>query len=159
MKISTPGSLGTIRRQFYKIDFIENHQFNDDLKNFDDNDIFIVNRADLSAYLLTTLGIGSVLGLRFYQGSGSTLAAPRIDETFLIQIINGSNIHYIAWHQGELKKTIYSDYWDETRYTIGAIFQIWENPAEVDYSNLWNQTNSPISGSIQVQDITSKVIR
>lgn len=156
-KVSLRGSYGTIRRQYYDIAFDPQTVIDDDLKNFDDLDRLVVNRSDLST-VLTAISASRVKGYAWFESGGTTRKYPRIDESFLFLATSGSNTHVLAYHKGEIRKTIFSDYWPTTLYTVGLCFQIWEFPEEVAYRNIYNVTDSPIEGGFSVQDLTSKVV-
>jgi hypothetical protein len=157
IKRSIRGSFGTIRRQYYNIKFLDNHKLADELKNFDDLDRLVVYRPDLKTYT-DSISAVKIKGYTWFDTAGTVKKYPRIDESFLILATYGTNTHVLGYHKGELRSTIYSDYYPTALYTVVMAFQIWEMPEEVEYMNMWNLDDSPISGSVQVQDITSKVV-
>lgn len=151
------GTYGTIKRNYYNLQFQDNHVMDDSLKYFDDNDMILADRTDLLTSLVTGASAATFTNL-IPVNAGNTEIDFRADESFLLLLTSAEHSAIIAYHKGEWMQTLLSDHFTDVEYTPAAAFQIWEMPEEVSYRNVWDIDNSPIDGSITVQDITSKVV-
>jgi len=158
---SIRGFLGTIKRNFYYLQFDPVFQITDSLKYNDDNDLMLVWRSDLETELSSTYLIAKIKNYQFYKTDGTTLISTyRNAESFLmlVQRDSTSAYTYMAWHKGEIWSTIYGETWLDSLYTIVRCFHILEFPEEVSFKNLYNYTNSPMEATYLMQDATSKVV-
>lgn len=159
---SIRGYLGTIKRNYYQLNFNPQNTISDTLKYNDDNDLLVWYRDDIEADL-TSASIAKIKNLTYYQTDGVTAVTTfRDSESYLIIAERDSTAGtygIFGYHKGQLYPTAYSEIWDNELYTIKRVINILEYPEEVTYSNLYNIANSPIEASYLMQDQTSKVIR
>lgn len=158
---SIRGPLGTIKRNYYNIQFDAIFSISDSLKYNDDGDLMLVWRDALETEFTTDL-IAKIKNYQFYKSDGTTLVSTyRNAESFLIlaQRVSDSSYTVFAWHKGMIWATIYGEVWRDSLYTIIRCFQIWEHPEEVSLLNLYTMTDSPVEATYLMQDATSKVVR
>lgn len=155
------GILGTVKRNYYSINFRKNTVIDDSLKNFDDMDYFLVWRKDLEAEFTN-------FGTDVYTDGYNIIYNNAIvnytnDESLLILIEDTSNqygYNVVAYHKGKINTTVFGqNLIIGSTYKMKRIFQIFEFPEEVSVSNAYNIDDAPLDASITVQDITSKVVR
>jgi hypothetical protein len=155
---------GDIKTQFYSLSFQDNRKIDDSLKYFDDTDYFILWRKDIEdgeGDLFSFLNSGNAWVLyQNYIVSGS-IYPYRNDESFLFWAKTSGGVEAVlAWHKGRIYSTAFSEYYPHLVYVPIRCFNILEIPEEVSgIQNTWTYQDAPLSGSITLRDITSKVVR
>ncbi len=156
------GTLGTIKRQYYNVQFSQNLQIDPAFKYFDDNDLLIIKRTQEETELTptnTAINAKRIRGLHFFESDGITEYTYRNDENFLcLGEKSGGDRCIFAFYKGEIRPTIFSDIYSNETYWIVACFQIWRPPTDVSVRNLLIMPDGPLTGNLLYEDLTSTVV-
>lgn len=152
-------SLGTIKRMYYNIQFREDYLVSDKLKYFDDEDLLLVYRTDIETLMVNDpSGARKIKNLSLYENDGTTPYNYRNGENFLILASDGTNDYVFGYYKDRLHFTVFTDAWENTLYTVTDVFHLLRTPTEVSIRNVWPTADSPMSGNVLYQDLTSNVI-
>lgn len=150
---------GQYSRRFYEMAFKPNNAIDADFKTMfaREQSLLVIWRDDLDETFVTdTGGARKIKNLAFYENDGTTAYDYRNNENFLIltEDADGNEVTF-AWYQGLVYGTYFSDFWDDTTYTIKRIFQILEPPENLTWRNILPYADSPIECSASFKEMVS----
>lgn len=143
-------------RNYYVLDFHNKKPVPDEIKLFNTAMIWVIKREDIDADLVGSSAKKIKDGI-LYNNDGATVYSYNNDENFIIIAANGSDNQVFLWYNGELYKTIWSDPMPGTSYTILNIYQFWKMEAPVRVRNVYDTDDSPLEGSITMNNMDNEV--
>lgn len=152
--------LATITRNGFETDFQENVEIGLEHKNTGDEYYRNIQELEMIDDLINhPSGPLVIKNLSFYDNTGTTLIDYRNDLSFLIIARDSSgNPAVFGYHDERLYPTVYTDVWNGVDYEVEFCFSMKRMPENTKLRNVNFDDNSPISGSLDCQDMTSAVI-
>jgi len=150
-------------RRYYQFSFLDNHEIPDKFKTMfaREQSVLVIHRDDLDEVLVNAAGgAKKIKNLQLYENNGTTPFDYRNNENFLM-VIEGADAvkRVVCWYEGMVFPSAFSDFWDNTEYTILRCFQLLEPPEDVVWRNRSigqnYKENCPVEGSMSFQDMTS----
>lgn len=150
-------------RRYYQLSFQDSNIVSEDFKTMfaREQSLLVIWRDDLDETFVTEAGgARTIRNLLLCEHDGTTAYDYRNNENFfLLAEDSGGNEAVFSWYQGMIFPTAFTDFWDNTVYTIKRCFQLLEPPDKLTWRNKINgMLDSPIECSAQFQDMTSMYV-
>jgi hypothetical protein len=152
-------SLATITRNGFEHEFQENVEVGLEHKNTGDEYYRLIHETEMEEVLVNdSAGPMYIKNLTIYE-NGGTEYDYRNDQSFLIIARDSSdNVAVFGFINERLYETVFTDVWNNVQYEIEFCFSGKRMLENTKLRNVNTDDNSPISGSLDTQDMTSAVI-
>lgn len=151
--------LATITRNSFEHEFQENVEVGLEHKNTGDEYYRLIHETEMEEVLVNDpAGPMYIKNLTIYNNAGAEYDY-RNDQSFLIIARDSSdNVAVFGFINERLYETVFTDVWNNVQYEIEFCFSGKRMPENTKLRNVNTDDNSPISGSLDTQDMTSAVI-